>query len=269
MNSFERYLSEKRLAKTTIKWYNICALEFITWLDRDNTDPDNTTAGDITGYLSHLKQRGLANISRRNQLIAIRHYLSWRVEQGARQDNPAQHIKIRGIKYKTLYPLLSIQELEKMYQAYKVPEENDLRQNRNWYAYYRLSRQRNKAILGLMIWQGLTTPEVNRLSVNDLKLREEAIYIAGSRSSNERTLELRPVQVMELMEYQLQTRKELLAYLPGITDKLFLPNPAAGSKTVQASDTVHIWKRLGAELKKQHSSSSTSYRCAAASLRTG
>ncbi len=247
--SFEQYLTGKGLSKSTVKWYNRYALDFIAWLDRQNTDPDNATAGDIIAWLSHLKQKGQANITRSSYLIAVRHFLYWRVGQEARADNPARHIKIRGVKHKILYPVLSVKELESLYHNYQVPADNDSKAN--WSRVSRLSRQRNKAILGLMIWQGLTTPEIGNLTTTDLKLREGTIYIAGGRGSNERTLELKPAQVMELMEYQLQTRKDLLQYVPGKTDKLFLPGPATGQAQVKSLDTVNIWKRLQQDLKEQ------------------
>ena len=42
-----------------------------------------------------------------------------------------------------------------------------------------------------MVNQGLTTPEIDSLQLNDLKLKEGEIFISGSRRSNERTLELK------------------------------------------------------------------------------
>lgn len=249
MSSFEQYLTSKGLSKSTVKWYNMYVLDFIAWLDQQNTDPDNATAGDITAWLNHLRQKGQANITRSSYLIAVRHYLYWRVSVEARADNPAQHIKLRGVKHKILYPVLSVKELESLYHNYQVPADKESKAN--WFQVSRLSRQRNKAILGLMIWQGLTTPEIASLTTSDLKLREGTIYIAGSKGSNERTLELKPAQVMELMEYQLQTRKELLRYVPGKTDKLFLPSQAAGRTTVKNLDTVNVWKRLSQDLKAQ------------------
>ena len=252
MSSFEKYLTAKGHSKSTVKAYSYYLLDFITWLNVQNTEADNATAGDLTAYLSHLKQKGQANISRRNNLIAIRHFFDYKVQQGARRDNPAQHIKIRGIKHKILYPLLNVPELESLYHHYTVPPENDARACKHWFIVSRLSRQRNKAILGLMIWQGLTTPEVGNLMVTDLKLREGTIYIAGGRGSNERTLELKPVQIMELMEYQLQTRKELLKYINKPTDRLFLPTPAAGRKMAASTDTINIWKRLSEDIKTQY-----------------
>lgn len=148
--------------------------------------------------------------------------------------------------------MLSVQELESIYHKYTIPQENDIRAGKHWFTASRLSRQRNKAILGLMIWQGLTTPEIGNLTTADLKLREGTIYIAGSRSSNELTLELKPAQIMELMEYQLQTRKALLKYFGGTTDSLFLPTPAAGREMAATTNTVNIWKRLREDIKTQY-----------------
>lgn len=252
MSGFEQYLTGKDLSGSTIKWYNMNALDFIAWLDKENTDIDHATAGDITSYLNVLKKKGQANITRRNSLISIRHFLNWRISRGARQDNPAQHIKIRGIKHKILYPLMNIQELESIYHQYVVPVEDDPRNNRNWFTNYRLSRQRNKVILGLMIWQGLTTAEINRLAVSDLKLQEGTIYIAGSRKSNERTLELKPQQIMSLMEYLMHIRAALLQHKKiQDSDRLFLSSPAYGKKNA-TDNALQVWKPLSADIRQQH-----------------
>jgi integrase/recombinase XerD len=108
-----------------------------------------------------------------------------------------------------------------------------------------------------MIYQGLCTDEVNRLNLKDIKLKEGIVFIAGTRNSNERTLELKPHQIMELMEYQLTVRNELQKLLPiaigtNQTELYFLPTPAAGKKTITDNDGVNIWKRLSEEIRKTH-----------------
>jgi len=45
-----------------------------------------------------------------------------------------------------------------------------------------------------------------------LKLKEGKLFIGGGRKSNERTLELKSNQIIELVEYQYTTRAELLRY---------------------------------------------------------
>ncbi len=101
-----------------------------------------------------------------------------------------------------------------------------------------------------MIWQGLTTPEINRLTPQDLKLREGKLFIKGSRKSEERTLELKPQQIIELMEYQFTTRSELLKLCSGQPEYLYIGTPAAGKKTATGQEGVNIWKRLSDDVEK-------------------
>jgi site-specific recombinase XerD len=102
-----------------------------------------------------------------------------------------------------------------------------------------------------MIYQGLTTDEVNRLTTSDVKLKEGKIYIAGTRKSNERELELKSHQIMELMEYQLTTRVELLKLKNTKTDLYFIqahPSSTQNS-TFKIQNCQNIWKRLPQEIK--------------------
>ena len=105
-------------------------------------------------------------------------------------------------------------------------------------------------MLSLMIYQGLCTDEVNRLTLKDVKLKEGTIFIAGTRKSNERTLELKPHQIMELMEYTLQVRQSLQALTPHKTELYFLPTPAAGKKAITGTDCLHTWKRLSQDMRQ-------------------
>jgi integrase/recombinase XerD len=75
-----------------------------------------------------------------------------------------------------------------------MPSEDDKRNNRNWWQEHLLTRKRNKVALGLLIYQGLTTAEIDKLTENDLQLREGKVFIKGSKKSNERTLELKSHQ---------------------------------------------------------------------------
>ena len=104
-------------------------------------------------------------------------------------------------------------------------------------------------MLSLIVNQGLTTVEVNQMKVKDLKLREGEIYVEGSRRSNERTLALKPYQIMDLMEYTLQVRQLFLGYQKDPTSKqLFLSLPTVG-KAVSESDSLQVWKRITKTVK--------------------
>lgn len=267
MTSFKEYLQEQGKSKSTVNHYQRYVLDFISYLDKDNTEPEAATAKEVLAYLNYLQQKGLENNTRKTRLNVIKQYFNWQLEKGVRIDNPVTHLKIRGGKRQKLYPILSRQELESLYLNYRMPKEDDPRQNRNWWQKYELTRKRNKVILSLMINQGLTTAEVNNLSVKDLHLEQGKLYVAGSRKSAERELELKSHQMMELMQWHFKTRQELLTLIqtgvnimlskvkePGQvrqengsyqTQALF---PSAGVGKTQIS----LWKRLSDELREHH-----------------
>ncbi len=251
-NTLEKYLYKQGLANSSVKGYYKIILDFIAWSDGQNIETENTLPTDITAYIHHLRKKKLANATLNMRVKVLQLFFEYQIEQGQRSDNPAKHIKIRGVKRKKLYPIFSKEELEKLYQSYEIPNEEISYNNKNWFMMHKLSRQRNKTIIGLMIWQGLTTPEINRLTVKDVKLREGKIYIAGSRKSAERTLELQPQQIIELMEYQLATRNELLKHCKTPGEEFFISAPPTGSKESHRNDAFHVWKRLSQEIRKQN-----------------
>ncbi|MEX2379741.1 MAG: tyrosine-type recombinase/integrase [Vicingaceae bacterium] len=252
MKSFKDYLQSQGKSKSTVSHYSSYALDFLAWLDKDHTKPENATAKEVLSYLNHLQKKGQESKTRNIRLNVIKQFFNFQIDCGHRTDNPVQHLKLRGAKTKKLYPILDKQQLDKLYTDYKIPNEKDERAKRNWFKSYRLSKARNKAILSLMIHQGLTTPEVNNLQLNDLKLKEGKIFIAGGRKSNERLLELKSNQIIELMEYQFTSRKELLKYCKGETKSLFISSPPFGRNYNVRTDCKEIWKRLSQEIKEQN-----------------
>jgi site-specific recombinase XerD len=251
--SFRKHLESQGKSKSTVKHYTSYILDFISYLDADGTEVENTTAKDVLAYLNLLQKRGHENSTRSTRLNVIKQFMNWQLALGHRADNPITHLKIRGIKQQKLYPILDKQQLEQIYNQYQTPKEDDPNKNKNWFTTYKLAKQRNKAILSLMIHQGLTTPEIAKLTVNDLKLKAGKMYVAGSRKSNERTLELKSHQIIELMEYQYTTRKELLNYQEDQkTDLLFLAVPSAGKQKAAGGGNLQIWKSLTKEIKAQY-----------------
>ena len=252
MSSFKQYLESQDKSKSTVKAYNSYVLEFISYLDADNTEVENATAKEVLSYLNVLQKRGQENKTRSIRLNVIKQFFTWQIEQGTRAENPIAHLKIRGNKREKLYPILSKQELEELYINYQIPTEEHKKAKCNWFATYRLGKQRNKSVLSLLFNQGLTTPEVAKLTLKDLKLKEGKIFINGSRKSNERNLELKSNQIIELMEYQYTTRNELLNYQKTETDLLFLSTPTLGKEKAVGEGNLQIWKGLRNDIRKQN-----------------
>lgn len=250
-STFKTYLYQKGLSTSTVSSYYKHAVDFLAWLDGQNIETENVRPADIAAYIHHLRKKELAGNTINWRVGVLKLFFDYQVSIGGRKDNPAGRIKIRDISRGKLYTILSMEELGKLYNTYRVPDQKDERSKRNWFLSYRLSRQRNKTIIGLMVYQGLTTAEINRLTVQDVKLREGKIYIAGSRKSAERELDLKPWQIIELMDV-LQSRHYLQGLMTSSSEAFFLPVPASGKTIVTGTNGIHLWKRLSEELRKNN-----------------
>lgn len=249
---FKAYLKQQELSKTTAEMYHYQTMNFISFLDKDNTEVNNCTEKEIMLYLAHLQKQGIASETRKLRLSALKHFFNFQIENNQRKDNPANRIKLQGGQKQKLYPILSPQELQSIYENYTVPKEDDPRSHHNWFNAYRLSKERNKVIIGLLFNQGITTAEVSRITINSLDLRNGKIDITGGKTGKDRTLELKSSQIMDLMEYQYKTRNELLKYHKEPTKQLFLSTPASGQTQVNDVNAFNIFKRLTDELKEQN-----------------
>lgn len=249
---FKAYLKQQELSKTTAEMYHYQTMNFISFLDKDNTEVENCTEKEIMLYLAHLQKQGIASETRKLRLSALKHFFNFQIENNQRKDNPANRIKLQGGQKQKLYPILTPQELQSIYENYLVPKEDDPRSHHNWFNAYRLSKERNKVIIGLLFNQGITTAEVSRITIDSLDLRNGKIDITGGRTGKDRTLELKSSQIMDLMEYQYKTRNELLKYQTQATKQLFLSTPASGQTQVNDVNAFNIFKRLTDELKEQN-----------------
>jgi integrase/recombinase XerD len=71
--------------------------------------------------------------------------------------------------------------------------------------------QRNKVILSLLIYQGVSNEELHKLESGHIKLKEGKLYVPASAHSNSSMLKLEAFQIMELYEYIHVTRSKILA----------------------------------------------------------
>ena len=207
MKNFKSYLESEGISSSTIESYWREALQFINWAETENLEPEQAAYNDILSYIHHLQKLGRSQRTVQLYINGLRHYINWLVQTGARADNPIQHLVIKGVKKKALYHILSRQELDNLYENIGADTP---------------AGKRNKAITGLMVWQGVETGELSRLEVSDLKLREGKINIRGNRKSNDRLLKLESHQVLDLMEYTLQVREAILKETRKASDKLFV-----------------------------------------------
>lgn len=99
---------------------------------------------------------------------------------------------------------LSTEELEALYRQYSnllkishVQDKTDLAQ------------KRNTVILGLLIYQGVHSGELQKMEISHVDLKAEKVYIPSTDKSNNRQLPLSPAQMLLLHEYLEQVRDQL------------------------------------------------------------
>jgi len=106
-----------------------------------------------------------------------------------------------------LYHIFKPEELHNIYASYEDASPKG---------------KRNKIMLGLLVYQGVKTDELDKLEVSHVKLEEGAIEIPGGRKSNWRLLSLESHQVLEFYDYINIVRNEILEQSQQRTNKLFV-----------------------------------------------
>lgn len=253
---FADHLESEGLSKASVNLYGRYLSEFMVFMDQDGTDVDEATGATVAAYLQRLQRRELTNGTRRIHLLVLRKFFAWRVSVGARTDNPAEHLKMRGVQRSKVHTILSVQELEALHAGYRTEgiegtAGKGAHMREKFAATTKLLRERNRVMIGLLVHQGLTTTEVATMAVQDLRLREGLLDVHAGKFSKARTLELKATQIVELMEYVMRVRAELMKFHREGEQALFLSAPSAGKEKANGG-TLQVWKRISEELRKQN-----------------
>jgi len=237
--SFKKYLLQKGYSLQTIKSFEVVVTKYLKWLKKENIEDVSASYNDIVHYIQKLrntvKQRTI-----QSETNAIKHYYNYLKELDLVKENPTLNIAVKGVKRKILYNTLNKQELEKLYNDYRNIETDSL------------AKKRNEIIVSLLVYQGLNSTELGRLTTADLKLREGKLFINGTRRSNERTLKLESHQILDFMEYQLKTRADILAETGKETDLLFTSFGRSTKFNNIISKLLPQLKKLNKKVKSVH-----------------
>lgn len=196
MKGFENYLKSKGYSKRTVATYLAQLHHYTHWLAGQQLEDIQASHTDMLAYLKYCSSNGNAQKTQQCRIRAVGHYYAYLKQAGAVAQNPTDTLEIKGVKRNILYHLLEPHRLNTLYHAYPVGTP---------------VQQRNKVIVGLLVYQGLRSDELGRLTVKDVKVREGEITVPGGRKSNERKLQLESDQVLDMYEYLLQARPVLLS----------------------------------------------------------
>ena len=207
---FKEYLKAKAFTGKSIRSRMGVIDRYFTWLDKENLEAEQVSYNDLLLYIKLQRSKGVNQRTVQHYMGAIKHFYQHLLQEGKVTINPASDIEVKGVKRKMLYHILEPHELHGLYNQY--PAET-------------LQERHNKTMLGMLVYQGLKTEELARLEVKDIKLREGLIHVPGSRRSNGREMKLEVHQVMDMYDYVLQVRPQLIQMnLNGRseTEKLFI-----------------------------------------------
>ena len=184
--NFTNYLQQKKLSASTVKTYTRRSNYFLAWLQQEDNSTENFTYNDVLDFMRYCtaEQKSKRNI--RALLGTVRHYSNYLILQGKRNDNPAAGIFIKGLSRKLPINLLSVEEMEELFKQYSIQLNVD---------------SSKKIMLGLMVYQGLMGGELMRIESQHIKIKEGKLFIKGTKRSNERTLDLKALQITELQNY--------------------------------------------------------------------
>ncbi|MEM1406300.1 MAG: tyrosine-type recombinase/integrase [Bacteroidota bacterium] len=210
---FEAYLKSRQYSRKTIETYLNSFKLYMEWLEKENIELEQVSYNDLLLYVKHsgktASPRGL-----KGYMLVVKHLYSYLLSEGKVNQNPAIDIEVKGVKRKVLYHILEPYELHQLYNTFKAETP---------------SERRKQVILGLLIYQGLKTEELRKLDREHVKLREGKIEVPGGIRSNGRTLQLESHQVMDLYDYTLQVRPELLAKMPQPNETLLAISKNSGN----------------------------------------
>jgi len=249
---FIEYLEGKDLAPSTQAEYLLKTNLFLGWVGKEDIQ---VTKPDVLNYLEYLKNsKGLQNVSRSIHLLALNHYFTYLYTNGQMGKNPCLLLKIRGTNKKRLYSkIYTPEELDLLFDSYYllyVRNYDDSHHRHEGQRHYStLYRNRNALILSILIHQGTSTTEIERIETGDLDLVRATIRIRGGKRGNDRTLPLKATQIGLFISYLQNIRPQLSEYQTKESDKLFLPLPAISYKKTEADMQRGIFYSLAAQVK--------------------
>ena len=171
----------------TAKTYQRLVSSFEQWLANQSLKSNEIGVKYLLDYLAYLQSNQQNEIVQRNVLKALRQYYNYLIEREEINVNPASNLFLKPAIRTVAHPPVCIEDLYRLYE--------------NW-ALNRANALEHKVIIGLLVYQAMTTAEILDLKMGAIQLNEGKIMIPSRNRSNGRTLKLEGNQVFFLQQYQ-------------------------------------------------------------------
>lgn len=195
LDEFINYLSvEKGLSKNTIASYRTDLLSFLNYLElKGFSSIEKIKRDHITGYLLHLKDKGLSGNSVSRALVAIKMFYRFLAQENFIKDNVAGVLESPKL-IRPLPNVLNLAEVEKLLSAPDI---------RDWMGI------RDKAALELMYATGMRVSEMVDLPTSTINLDMGFIKCRG-KGDKERIVPIGTHAKDSISRYMEKVRPSLL-----------------------------------------------------------
>lgn len=188
-----------------------------------------------------IQKQNYTNQVLNSHLYSLEQYYFYLIQTGKRKNHPIKNFRIKTPKPKLITSFLTEKELLQIYENF--PKTGHYAGQFDYYA------QRNKVMLGLMVFQGLESGTLKALEINHINLEKGIIQVPSTTAHklNPRKLVLESIQIIPLQEYLNHTRNQIIKLnkAPENTTKLF-PQSA---KNKGSAITINIKKRIQKDFK--------------------
>jgi integrase/recombinase XerD len=193
-HTFEEYLVQLGFKAGTVYQHQKNMGYFSGFLTGESLSLEQVGHSEILDFVDAFSKEGRDAKGVNRILVSVQYYFSWLKEEKKNAHNPAIGIRLKGTVRNIPHGLLERAELEALYDGYGIKDDRT---------------HRNKVMLGLLVYQGLSGKELEMLRREHLKLREGKIQVPQTGRNNGRTLALQPHQVLALQEYLLVIRSRI------------------------------------------------------------
>jgi site-specific recombinase XerD len=203
--AFKNYLHEKRYSPSTVNGHLQNINYFMQWIEANELyEAENIRYNDLLNYVQYEQQKNITVQTINLRLGSISKYYEFLKKENIAIKNPAKTLRIKGRTKSVTEQPLQYDELVNLYNIYKSLKKESLHQHKT-----NLAHERNIVIVGMLVWQGLHSGELQRLETTHINLQEGIIYIPSTSRSNSRELRLHTQQILSLHHYIYHTREQL------------------------------------------------------------
>ena len=155
MNTYKYYLEKNSYNPKSINTYQRSRIRFEKWCITNGTTPETIDYKTFLEYIKHLRKGALKPITLKTYVSNLKIYFDYLVAENHRRQNIIKDLNIKGVQ-KTI--IKNFLELEELYYSYNEKQST------------LLAKKRNKIIIGLLVYQGLNTRDLQLLEVENIQL---------------------------------------------------------------------------------------------------